>query len=250
MGADQFFDRNAAIASALDWWREAGVDTLVQEEPRDWLTAVAPAALPGARAEAVIAPPPVAVPLPTDIAAFTAWRLGSDAPDGAWPGDRLFAQGPVNAPIMIVIEMPERDDFAAGQLLGGPVGRLFDRMLAAIGRDRQSVQLVPMCVARSTTGRVAPETEAALGAALRHYVALAGPKRLLVIGNAASRALIGADVAAARGALRPLNQQAADLPPIEAQAVASYHPRFLMERPAAKPEAWKDLQLLIRGMTS
>ena len=29
--------------SALDWWREAGVDTLVDEEPRDWLRAPAKA---------------------------------------------------------------------------------------------------------------------------------------------------------------------------------------------------------------
>jgi len=32
------------------------------------------------------------------------------------------------------------------------------------------------------------------------------------------------------------------------QAVASFHPRFLLERPAAKAEAWKDLQLLIQGI--
>jgi DNA polymerase len=30
--------------------------------------------------------------------------------------------------------------------------------------------------------------------------------------------------------------------------VASYHPRLLRERPAAKAEAWKDLQLLIGGL--
>ena len=32
------------------------------------------------------------------------------------------------------------------------------------------------------------------------------------------------------------------------QAVASFHPRFLLERPAAKAEAWKDLQMLIEGL--
>lgn len=250
MGADQFFDRNAAIASALDWWRDAGVDALVQDDPRDWLAPVDPAIAIAAEVSARIAQAqaePVMPPMPRNLPGFLEWRLGPDAPDAGWPGNRLFAQGPVDAALMIVIEMPERDDLAAGQLLSGPVGHLFDRMLAAIGHDRQSVQIVPMCTARPTAGRVPPANEPALAAALTHYVALAGARQLLVFGNAASRALTGMDIAAARSALRAVNHQAADLPPIDAHVVASYHPRFLMERPAAKPEAWKDLQLLIQG---
>ena len=27
------------VLSTVDWWREAGVDFLVDEEPRDWLAA-------------------------------------------------------------------------------------------------------------------------------------------------------------------------------------------------------------------
>lgn len=250
MGADQFFDRNAAIASALDWWRDVGVDALVQEDPRDWLAPLDPAVAIAAEVSARIAlahAQPVVPPMPRDLPGFLEWRLGPDAPDAGWPGNRLFAQGPVDAALMIVIEMPERDDLAAGQLLSGAVGQLFDRMLAAIGLGRQSVQIVPMCTARPTTGRVPNASEPALAAALGHYVALTGPRQVLVFGNAASRALTGMDIAAARGALRALNQQASDLSPIDAQLVASYHPRFLLERPAAKPEAWKDLQMLIRG---
>jgi DNA polymerase len=33
----------------------------------------------------------------------------------------------------------------------------------------------------------------------------------------------------------------------QTQAVASLHPRFLLERPAAKSDAWKHLLLLTRG---
>ena len=48
MGADQNHDWAKIAASALDWWREAGVDTLVEDAPFDWLApleAVAPVAL-------------------------------------------------------------------------------------------------------------------------------------------------------------------------------------------------------------
>jgi DNA polymerase len=43
-------------ASALGWWHEAGVDTIVADRPRDWL---APAA---SRPEAAAAPAPPAAP--------------------------------------------------------------------------------------------------------------------------------------------------------------------------------------------
>ena len=51
--------------SALSWWEEAGVDTVVGEQPRNWLATPAPAA---AR-EAEPAPAP-AVPFPDDLPAF------------------------------------------------------------------------------------------------------------------------------------------------------------------------------------
>jgi DNA polymerase len=35
---------------------------------------------------------------------------------------------------------------------------------------------------------------------------------------------------------------------VTVEAIASFHPRFLLERPAQKAEAWRDLQLLIEGL--
>ena len=41
--------------------------------------------------------------------------------------------------------MPDADDVAAGMLLSGQVGILFDRMLAAIGQSRDTIYLAPLC---------------------------------------------------------------------------------------------------------
>lgn len=38
MGADQNIEWRQAAASAMEWWRDAGVDVLVGDEPFDWLT--------------------------------------------------------------------------------------------------------------------------------------------------------------------------------------------------------------------
>ncbi|MBY0519434.1 MAG: uracil-DNA glycosylase, partial [Sphingomonas sp.] len=138
------------------------------------------------------------------------------------------------------IEMPEREDQAEALLSGAP-GALFDRMLAAIGRARAYAYLAPMAVVRPISGRIPVDAEAALTTLLHAQVRLAAPKALLIIGNAASRALIGMDVARARGRLHVINQEGGQG---SVTAVASFHPRFLLERPSAKAEAWKDLQLL------
>lgn len=261
MGAEQKFDWATSVASMMDWWREAGLDVAISEEPRNWLQSQAGNAppptiederprTPVARGN-VLAPadPPARPiePMPADISAFEAWRLSDSAPDAGWGGLRIGAQGDPQSAMMVVTEMPEREDAGAGSLLSGATGALFDRMLAAIGRNRSSIYLVPMCVVRPSTGSIPPDAMPALAAALRHQVALSGARSVLVMGNAASRALLGADIADRRGALRPFNPiEGEEAKPIK--AVASYHPRFLLERPAAKAEAWKDLLLLAQGI--
>lgn len=248
MGADQNIDLRTIAASALDWWHEAGVDASIDEAPRNWLAAVEPV-LAAPRAARTMAAVAEIIPLPDTLAAFEAWRVGPDAPEAAWPGRPIAAQGSAASDIMVMIDLPEREDADSGILMSGAAGRLFDRMLAAIGRDRESIYLVPVCATRPIAGRVSPEIEGRLNEVARHHVLLARPKRLLLLGNAPSRALLGADATRARGSLHAVNlsggKGTAMGNDVATQAVASFHPRFLLERPAAKAEAWKDLQMLI-----
>ena len=248
MGADQNIDWQVAAASALEWWRDAGVDTLVDEAPRDWTAAPpAPPAPPPRRSGAQTVAEVVVTPLPATLADFVAWRSGPDAPEAGWPGMQIAATGDPSADIMILVDVPDREDGDSGVLLSGAAGRLFDRMLAAIGRSRDSVYLAPMCSVRPLTGRIAPETEARLVEIARHHITLAAPKRLLLLGNAPSRALTGTDVARARGSLHTINLEYGKTA-VSIDAVASFHPRLLLERPAEKARAWKDLQMLIAGL--
>jgi uracil-DNA glycosylase family 4 len=234
MGADQSIDWAQAAASALDWWQEAGVDTLVEDTPRDWL---APAAAHSA--PATLAAEPASAAPPATLAEFEAWRVSAAAPDTGW-GPPIAPGGDAASGLMILLDMPERDDAAAGQLLAGNAGRLFDRMLAAIGRDRQSIYLASLAVARPISGRISPEAAAALGEITRHHIGLVRPKRLLVMGDAANRAVLGTSAAASRSILHVVKHDAG-----QSEAVATFHPRFLLENPAQKARAWKDLQVLI-----
>ena len=242
MGADQKIDWAAHAASALDWWHDAGVDVTVGDEGFAWLETAE--RLAEARQAARTAPGPATAPaippdaLPGDAPAFAAWRTGETVPEARWGGAAIAASGPAGADLLVFVDCPERDDREL--LMEGDVGRLFDRMLAAIGRSRADTGLASVCVRRPTTGRVPRDTEARLGQIARHHVALAAPQRLLVMGDAASRAILAMNVADARGRFHALNHKDGKV----TQVVASHHPRFLLDRPAAKAEAWKDLLML------
>lgn len=247
MGEMQIFDWNKAAASTLEWWDAAGVDVLTGDDPFDWLAAPEPAARPPEsraaerprEAAAPAAPRPLA--LPPTLEGFLAWRTGADVPEAAWGGALIPATGPGNADLMILADCPERDD--RDSLFSGELARLFDRMLAAIGRSRADVHLAAVATARPIAGRVPREAMEALTEISRHHVSLVAPKRVLTLGNAASRALLSADAADARGRLHRLDLKGGTT----TEVVASYHPRLLRERPVAKAEAWRDLLLLMGG---
>jgi DNA polymerase len=230
-------------ASALEWWRDAGVDVLVDDAARDWFAAPpAPVAVAAAAVALAAAPAQtVSVALPATFEAFAAWRLGAEAPEAAWSGVSLAASGPADAKIMVLLDCPDREDGDAGALLSGIPGRLFDRMLAAIGLSRETVHVAAVCARRPAAGRMPREIEARLGEVARHHVGLVAPDRLLLLGDATARAVLGIDRQAAKGGLRDFNHDGGTT-----GVVASLHPRLLIERPAMKAESWRDLQLLVK----
>ena len=234
MGAEFPGDWRAAAVAALDWWREAGVDTLVDDLPRDWLARVAP---PERIASPAAAPTDAPAALPATLAEFLAWRTGDAAPEAGWRGVSVAASGPADAAWMILVDCPDQGEDC---LLGGKAGRLFDRMLAAMGLTRETVHLAAVCARRPVAGRMPPDVAAALHRLAQHHVGLLAPKRLLLMGDGAARAVLGADVLRARGRLHRVSHDGG-----ETQAVATFHPRLLLDRPAQKAEAWKDLQLLM-----
>lgn len=246
MGADQHLDWMSSVTSALDWWQEAGVDTLVDEAPRDWLAQPMPDSSAFAPAVAG-APPAVPVPaaMPDLLADFIAWRGGDQVPEVEWRGVSIAASGPPDAAVMVLVDCPDKDDGAAGMLMSGEVGALFERMLAAIGLSRDTVHLAAVCAKRPVAGRMPREVEARLSTIAQHHIGLVAPKRVLCLGNAASRAILGAEMPGTRGSLHPFNHKDG-----QTGVVASFHPRFLIEKPAAKAEAWKDLQLLMGDLSA
>jgi uracil-DNA glycosylase family 4 len=228
----------AAAASALQWWADAGVDVMVDEEPRNWLRPK-----PKAESEAVAAPAPGDA-LPDQLDLFHAYLRDSGSLSFASPAaPRICPAGDPTSGLMMLTDMPAAEDCGAGTLLSGEAGRLFDRMLSAIGRDRGSIYLASLSCLRSPTGGFTGETAGQCATLARHHIGLVAPKAVLLFGDTCGKALLGQSVMQGRGRWHEISTYAGHIP-----ALLTFHPDRLLEQPSFKAAAWADLQLLMEGL--
>lgn len=239
------------IRQMLDWWALAGLDSLVSDCATPWLNprdeeAIRPAASPSVapRAEPAGRPhTPVLHDTPTppkNVSEYMAWINDPATFAALDPGLVRFAPRGVETPrLLIFVDQPEEGDPHAGRLLNGAVGSLLDAMMAAIGLNERHLLISSLLPVYRAGGRIAPELASELARAAALLMQLATPKGVLILGDATSRALIGSGVMESRQNLHFINHGDGKVP-----AIATFHPRFLIQKPAAKGLAWQDLQLL------
>lgn len=230
----------------MAWWKNAGVDTIVSDEPRSWLEAPkTPAKKMTAKAD-IPEPAPVRnlAEMPSDLSAFREWMLSTDVLSMP-AADRLDAIGNPVGGLMILVDMPEQGDCEAGGMLSGPAGLLFDRMLAAIGRDRTSAYVAALSPARIAGGTIDDNSLRMLTPIARRHVALAKPRHLLTMGDAPSRVFCEASLKESRGKQHIFNHDGDTV-----SVTATFHPRFLLRQSRFKAQSWDDLQMLIEGVTA
>lgn len=231
MGGEGIGISDAEAAGMLGWWLEAGVDVAVQEEPRNWLRQDS---VPVTTADPE---PEPQQPLPETLELFRDWLATAETLPLARAGTRRVApMGAKNAPIMLLADAPDSDDAAAGQPIGGKAWELAGRMLAAIGLSADGAYVANLSGFHAPGARLSPENLEACAAIARRHIGLANPQRLLLLGDAPARALLGKPLMAARGEVHTIEG---------VRTVVTFHPRWLIDRPADKALAWKDLQLLM-----
>ena len=224
----QASDRDAA-GSLIGWWLEAGVDVAVGETPRDWLGRQKP------RQEAGTAS---AIPneKPTDLAGFQAWLATAPGLPMDRPGAiRVASHGPECAKVMLLTDLPAREDVADGRPIGGEAWEITNRMLAAIGISTDDTYVASLSPFHAPGARFNGELDACAAIA-RDHVRLARPERLVLFGDAPARALLGEPLARARGRVHRVEG---------IRTIATFHPRWLLQRPSDKALAWRDLLMLM-----
>lgn len=220
-------------ASALKWWSDAGVDTIVAEEPRNWLVPAPAKPAPEAEPEA-----PAAMPATLD--AFQAWLASAPFPFAPPSSPRLAPTGDPAGGLMVMTDMPA----LGGGFFGDEADALFDRMLAAIERGRETIYLATLSPVRTPSGALDRSSERALAEISRHHIALAAPKALLLFGDACARALLGMPVTKARGRWHALATPAGEI-----KTLVTIKPDNLVDQRALKKLAWDDLQMLMEELT-
>src|SRR6516164_9442979 len=259
-------DRDTALA-LLRWYVEMGADEAIAAEPVNRFASapavaapISPSPSPRQTVPTVTAAPPKALTESLAEAAQSARRLASGADSVAalaalvagFDGcglkrtatNTVFADGNPAAPVMIIGEGPGADEDRIGRPFVGRAGQLLDRMLAAIGLDRQGVHITNVVYWRPPGNRTPTTAEIAscLPFVLRH-IALEHPKLLVLAGGTANAALLagGQGITRLRGrwfdlAIPGLAEPVPTLP--------MFHPSFLLRTTERKREAWRDLLAL------
>lgn len=224
----------AEARSALHWWLDAGVDAAIQEEPRNWLKPPAPK--PGTAAEP-LPPSNLVEPSQETLAELQQWLASSVQLPLAGPAaKRVLPHGPENASVMLLCDSPAIEDAAAGQPIGGDAWRLTERMLAAIGMKADEAYSASLSCFHSPGARMTPAEREACAEIAKRHIALAKPKRLLLLGDGPCVALLGKRLVEARGRAHKVEG---------VRTVATFHPRNLVNQPSNKSMAWQDLLLLM-----
>ncbi len=263
-------------AALLRWYVEAGVDEAIGDSPVDRFAA-APAtdpnteAAPPAAREATPAAPRAPAPPPSDAGLRGAAEAEATARELALAADgvddlrraldifegcalkqtathTVFADGNPQAPLMLIGEAPGRDEDRIGRPFVGVSGRLLDKMLAAIGRDRSNTYITNLLFWRPPGNRT--PTQAEMAACLpftRRHIELVAPQVLVFVGGQSAKALLDetSGINRLRGKWLAYASPGLAAP---VAAVAVFHPAYLLRQPSHKRLAWRDMLAIKRRL--
>jgi DNA polymerase len=153
----------------------------------------------------------------------------------------VFGDGNPESPIMFVGEAPGADEDRLGRPFVGVSGQLLDRMLAAIGLDRDSAYISNILPWRPPGNRNPTPAEILLCLPfVERQIELVAPHILVLVGGTAAKTLLSR-----KEGIMKLRGQWFDYAspglscPVKARAI--FHPAYLLRSPAQKQKAWQDL---------
>jgi len=138
--------------------------------------------------------------------------------------------------VLVVTDIPGPDDDAAGCILSGAAGALFDKMIGAIGLGRDSVSIMPVLFWRTPGGRAATRGELDLARPfVDRMIEMLNPRIIITLGTTATTEIAHVDLAKNHGA---------DIETSGRHIVPIFHPNYLMLKASAKRDAWTALQMV------
>jgi DNA polymerase len=208
-------------------------------------------AAPSAPAPAVSAAPAPVAAAPADLAErkqrlqVLASEVAGCTRCGLHAGrtQTVFARGEGTSGLCFVGEGPGFDEDQQGFPFVGKAGQLLDRMIAAMGFERDEVYVANIVKCRPPNNRK-PELDemAACVPYLTEQLELIAPQVIVALGATAVQGLLGTSegITRMRGRWRLYKGRIPVMP--------TFHPAYLLRTPAAKREVWDDLQAVLKHM--
>jgi uracil-DNA glycosylase len=156
----------------------------------------------------------------------------------------VFGEGSTRSGLVFVGEGPGFDEDRQGRPFVGRAGKLLDKMIGAIGFEREEVYICNVVKCRPPDNRT-PEADeiAACSPFLFRQVEALRPKVICALGACATQTLLGKEIpiSQARGRIHlwrgiPL--------------ICTFHPAYLLRNAAKKAATWQDLKEVLKVLGS
>jgi uracil-DNA glycosylase len=211
--------------------------------------------IPVNRFAVAVAPPMVAAPVskvaPAQTAPSSADACGSleeiqaallrleNFPLKKTASNLCFADGNPEAQVMIISDVPGRDEDIEGKVFAGQNLLLLEKMLGAIGLSVHSTSSFNFIPWRPPGNRTPTEVEMQLCQPyIMRAIELCRPKFILCLGGHPAQRLSGKSegLLSLRGKWFDLT-----IGPTKIPVLPSFHPTYLLKQPGQKRLAWRDL---------
>ena len=199
-------DLVALLRLHIEWGADEALDSdpidrlrVVARPPTDAVTPRAPLVLRAPQAEPATGvrdtPAQRAAFIAGQAATIEALRDAIAAFDGCALRDTashlVFAEGDAASTTLIIGEPPGREEDRTGHPFAGPDGVLLDQMLGTVGLDRRMFMVTPLLPWRPPGGRPPNAAEIAICLPFLHrLIGLLQPRRLVLFGGNAARAVL------------------------------------------------------------
>jgi DNA polymerase len=149
----------------------------------------------------------------------------------------VFGEGNPNARVLFVGEAPGEAEDDTGRPFVGPSGKLLDKIIEkAMGMRREDVFIANVNKCRPPENRDPEPLEIASCLPwLRDQIKIINPEVIVTLGRVAMWNLLG--ITDSMGRMRGKELDYEGIP-----VVATWHPAYLLRKPAAKADTWADIK--------
>jgi uracil-DNA glycosylase family 4 len=152
----------------------------------------------------------------------------------------VFGVGNKQAKLMIIGEAPGFYEDQQGEPFVGRAGQLLTAMINSIGFERNQVYIANIIKCRPPSNRdPQPEEVSTCTPYLDQQIALVQPHLLLAVGRIAAHYLLKT-----KSSLESLRNKVHHYAYQDTPLIVTYHPAYLLRKPADKKKAFTDLQFI------